>query len=323
MPGSHAKVDYRIRPAKNIERKMMAETFTELDAFAPLKSYRYIGFGSIYFSDYVLLHRALGIHDMISLESDPMSQARVEFNKPFGCVKVIPRDSTSFLTELKAEEWARRTIYWLDYDETLTSNTLTDIGLIAENASSGSFLAVTVDTRASEFELEQPDIVETYDMPGLAEPITKTERDDRWGLGQRFRDVLNTRVVGSVITRNQKLSGSEVVDETTRYDQVLNFRYADSSATMLTVGGLFSSVKETDQRAKFLHGLPEFVRTSASIYPIDPPKLTLKELRILDRLILESGQSGSPPDPPPIQAGDRERYEAVHRYFPKFVEAEF
>ncbi len=61
MKPSYEKIHYGLRPAKNIERKMMCECFWRLSAFHPVHNYRYIGFGSVYFSDFLLFHKVLGI----------------------------------------------------------------------------------------------------------------------------------------------------------------------------------------------------------------------------------------------------------------------
>lgn len=61
-------VNYRLRPAKNIERKMMGEVFGRLSAVEPLKAYQYVGFGAEFFSDFALYHQTLGIADMSSIE---------------------------------------------------------------------------------------------------------------------------------------------------------------------------------------------------------------------------------------------------------------
>jgi len=62
------KVNYVLRPAKNVERKMLCEAFQRLTNFASLREYRYIGFGSIFFSDFTLFHRNLGISDLIDID---------------------------------------------------------------------------------------------------------------------------------------------------------------------------------------------------------------------------------------------------------------
>jgi hypothetical protein len=67
MPGSYREIDYRVRPGKQAERLMMVEAFRHL-RFSAVGSYQYVGLGSVYFSDFKLVHRALGTTRMISIE---------------------------------------------------------------------------------------------------------------------------------------------------------------------------------------------------------------------------------------------------------------
>ena len=46
MARSYQKVNYALRPAKNIERKMICEALRQLSGFCLVETYRYIGFGS-------------------------------------------------------------------------------------------------------------------------------------------------------------------------------------------------------------------------------------------------------------------------------------
>ena len=68
MAKSFTKIDYRLRPAKAVERRMMAEAFLRLRPFGSVESYRYIGMGSVYFSDFLLFHGLCGFDPMSSLE---------------------------------------------------------------------------------------------------------------------------------------------------------------------------------------------------------------------------------------------------------------
>src|SRR5687768_13986003 len=88
MTPSYQKFNYRLRPAKNIERKMMSELFERLQHFAPLREYQYVGFGSIYFADYALFHKRLGIGRMISIEGNVKDEERVRFNSPYRFIDI-------------------------------------------------------------------------------------------------------------------------------------------------------------------------------------------------------------------------------------------
>ena len=138
---SYETINYRLRPAKAVERKMLCEALRRLSAFGDIAKYRYVGFGSAYFTDFVLFHRALGIASMVSIEHDTDNEARFEFNKPFGCVtmKYMPASQA-----LPALPWNERTIFWLDYDGQLDEEVLSDVAAVATRAVSGSVLIVSV-----------------------------------------------------------------------------------------------------------------------------------------------------------------------------------
>src|SRR5258708_1673154 len=139
------RIDYRIRPAKHIERKMMLDTFRKLDAFDQLSNYRYVGFGSIYFADFSLFHRALGIKDMVSIELDLTRPVRYRSNAPYGCIRVLFEHSNTALPKL---DWNGKTIAWLDYDYPIDSTVLSDIATVIDGAQSGTVVVVTVDVTA-------------------------------------------------------------------------------------------------------------------------------------------------------------------------------
>jgi len=97
---SFRKINYSLRPGKNIERKMLAEIFSRLAVFRPLSDYSYVGFGSVYFTDFALFHRQFGFCPMYSIEEDEEGKERAPFNVPFGCIKCITRcDIASRATE--------------------------------------------------------------------------------------------------------------------------------------------------------------------------------------------------------------------------------
>ena len=95
MAPSFRKIDYSVRPAKHAERKMLLEIFRHFSVFAPMREYRYVGLGSVWFSDFQLFHRALGIPDMISIEREKNAEARIRKNIPFAAITPIFKPRTS------------------------------------------------------------------------------------------------------------------------------------------------------------------------------------------------------------------------------------
>ena len=87
MAPSYRAIDYSLRPAKTIERRMLCEAFRHLHPFERPERYSYVGMRSIYFSDFHLFHRARGISDMVSIEKDAYAEECLNFNLPYNCIK--------------------------------------------------------------------------------------------------------------------------------------------------------------------------------------------------------------------------------------------
>ncbi|HYX17747.1 MAG TPA: O-methyltransferase, partial [Nostoc sp.] len=69
-----------------------------LSPFGEVAAYRYVGFGSTYFSDFILFHKSLHIEDMISIEKDKYAKTRFEYTALTAAMRYI----------LKAESDDRR-----------------------------------------------------------------------------------------------------------------------------------------------------------------------------------------------------------------------
>ena len=61
-------INYVIRPNKTVERKLIFETLSRLAPIFNFAEYRYIGFGALWFVDFVMAHKYLSIANMISIE---------------------------------------------------------------------------------------------------------------------------------------------------------------------------------------------------------------------------------------------------------------
>jgi hypothetical protein len=113
MSSSYKKINYALRPAKQVERKMMCEAFRRLAEFGAMESYRYIGFGSPYFTDFQIIHKQLNVQEMVSIEINEGDRDRFLFNRPFRCIELRFGHSNTVLPQLP---WHARSIVWLDYD---------------------------------------------------------------------------------------------------------------------------------------------------------------------------------------------------------------
>lgn len=142
---SYEKIDYRIRTRKFIERRMMLDSCQKLIHFDKLSNYKYIGFGSLYFVDFKIFHKYLGIKDMVSIEfeDDENLQKRFDFNKPYSFIKMSFNKSTEALRKMSFD---KRSIVWLDYDSNLSTYMFEDIEVLIDRMKSGSMFAVSLNT---------------------------------------------------------------------------------------------------------------------------------------------------------------------------------
>jgi hypothetical protein len=317
MAGSGDKIDYNLRPAKQIERKMLCEAFRRLSFFQSVESYRYIGFGSFYFADFKLIHKSLGITDMMSFELESWKRKRFEFNNPFRCVKLRFGHSNDLL---KTNWQNRRTILWLDYDSPLDKFCLRDVSFFCNNAVSGSVLLVTVDAQT---EADPAKLVQQFSK--FKDGVNDDDERERIPFGTTAKDLTGwgtARVSHKIIMNEIERVISErnlLAEDNFTFRQLFNFRYSDT-ARMLTVGGIIYSDREYEKyrACNFARDL-KFIRTGNDAYTIDLPRLTFREIRHLDsQLPISPSKLRSKG----IKPRELRKYAKLYRWFPSFAEVE-
>lgn len=145
MPSFDA-INYSVRLRKNIERKLIAELLQSIGKAFPIADYQYVGMGSLWFSDFVVLHKALGIRKMWSIEK--YSPKRAAFNNPLGFIKVLPGEIKDELPKLMAANV--NSIVWLDYDHDLRDGIVGDLQQIGMHASCGDIFIITANAHTSQ-----------------------------------------------------------------------------------------------------------------------------------------------------------------------------
>lgn len=332
---SFERINYLLRPNKHVERKTV---FDILQRFAPqvsFRDHRYVGFGSIWFVDFILAHRILKLRDMLSIEYE--QPARADFNKPYATIEVRPGLSTDVFIAMAEDEWRRPQLVWLDYDGLLDDTVADDLELLTRKLPRDSVLLVTInsarrnyrritagggsstttafdavgtrlgeDARPANYELTAdayPDISEDNFSPFLAEAIL------------------------NFVRRKMRTSGRQEGPDAVTFVPAFNFCHVDG-VEMVTVGGFFTA---PDREKSFECFLGEIgVATNENSNPtqtlLDLIQLTAKEKISLDRLLPYAGDDfGMRAEdeglrlPPEQYAKYREHY----WYFPLFAEALF
>lgn len=318
MSASFKRIDYSLRPAKHAERKMLCDLYRRVTPFSRIEDYVYVGFGSIWFSDFSLFHRSLGIKNMISIEKAATAENRIEENKPFR-IPVIYSHSKDALPKL---EWSKHHLLWLDYDDPLSLEMLHDMQSVASRANSGTVLTVSVQCSTA------PQIAEAKDDKAADSPNAlsrfinlfgpkrvpqETVEMDlySWRLGQLSRKMLLQEVEDGLSTRN---SGSH--ENQMKFKQICEIEYEDG-AKMTTIVGIFYSQEEAHLLDQCHFDTLDFFPKQFKPIRINIPKLSVRELKKLEsQLPLREGdilQIGN------IPQSDADHFVSLYRYLPNFA----
>jgi len=316
MRGSFTRIDYSLRPAKHAERRMLAEIFRKLRPFQPVEDYTYIGLGSLWFSDFILFHRMLGIRRMVSIEREVGSMERIKANRPFRSIKLDFRDSSVVLPEL---QWDSPYFVWLDYDDPLKMDILLDLQTVATRAKSGTALAVTVqcqrapDAEAADADASGPSALDRFrDRFGRERVPEGISGEDLYGW--RFAE-LSGRMLRSELEAALAVRNGESDDPIT-IKPICDIEYEDG-AKMRTVVGVFVSEADNDKFVDCEFERLDFVGTPGGSLRIRVPVLTMREIRQLEQRLPRSAEGemkvGS------IPPSHARRFADLYRYFPNFA----
>lgn len=316
-------VNFAIRPNKFVERKLIFATLSALDPVFDFPKYRYVGFGAVWFSDFVLAHQALSISDMVSLEKDGNLAKRADFNRPYDCIKVRHGDSRLILPTLDFSD--KRILAWLDYDSILNETVLDDLSTLCDNVHNGSVLIVTVNASRENLPTEdlQGNTLDDWQdrcrehFRVIAPKIELAGLDPRAESQSKYSQLV-TDFLLRCVKRRLRVTPRGLVAL-----KLFDIRYRDG-ATMVTLGVALVT-EELRNRLLALAGdsAPPLMPDQPDQFVIDAPPLTFKEKAALD-FLMPTNQSptveavkkqGVTLKPKQIQA-----YSRLHRYYPTFGE---
>ncbi|QRY79662.1 hypothetical protein JVX91_00685 [Pseudomonas sp. PDNC002] len=317
MAGSFRKIDYSLRPAKYAERKMLVNILRRLTPFQAVEDYCYIGFGSVWFSDFILFHRMLGINKMISIEQSEGARVRFEENRPFN----ITIEFGSSSTVLPRLNWSDRVIAWLDYDDPLEPSMLQDVRSISSRARSGSILVVSVQCVKApslidfqrDTDAEKMSAIERFKQIFGRERVPDDARDDDlagWPYGTLSRKMLLSEVESALAERNLANRSS------LQFRPICDIEYQDD-ARMCTLVGAFVDAADTAHFNACTFDRLDFMPPDNRPIRIEMPKLTIRELRRIEQQL--PMPPGGTLDLGSIPQSDAERFSKMYRYLPNFA----
>ena len=305
-------VNYSLRPSKSIQRQLVFEGISKLKAHLDLERQVYIGFGSIWFTDFVLAHRLLVINDMVSIEANDVGYQRAVFNSPYATVRVLHGRSTQVLPALFDDNvvCGRPWLVWLDYDYEFDETLKEDITSIIENAPTNSILLITFNGHEMKYGAapERPDRLRALFGAAVPDDLSKGACKD-----ERLQQTLANFALDYMKSTANDLARPG------GFVPAFRLVYRDS-APMVTVGGILPS-KGAAVTAATLVGEPSWKCHPPK--PIIAPHLTIREAAVLQsrlpsntRLTRDDVRAlGFDLEDEQLQA-----FEAYYRQYPSFAQ---
>jgi hypothetical protein len=311
MP-SFSVINYSLRPSKGIQRQIVFDGIRALQSGSNLEDAAYIGFGSIWFTDFVMAHKSLGLTKMVSIEANDIGYRRAVFNAPFMTVEVRHGYSYQVLPDLYVDAAlrCRPWIIWLDYDYELNESVREDMRSVIENAPANSVLLVTFNGVEMKYG-QAPDRPERLrEILGAVVPDDLAKRACR---DERMQETLADLTIDYLVAAASDMSRPGGF--------VPGFRviYQDG-APMVTVGGVLPAKGAARVVADIV---------SAATWPCKPtrpikaPHLTMREAAVLQsQLPRETALQRADVQALgfDLEADELEAFQTYYRQYPAFAQ---
>jgi hypothetical protein len=310
-PGSFNKLNYLLRPAKQIERKLLIEGLTKMGKVGyPIDTYTYLGLGSPFFADFVLFHRYLYIDKMICAEREEIP-LRMAFNKPYDFVDLRMGEVSDVFPTLDRDA---PLFAWLDYDYPICDSIIADLSQLVSLAAPKSVIVATVraqinwqDGDAGMAKREEV----AAELGGLVGRL--------YGEKITPKDLAQVPLAKIVSTSMRTLLLDAASRRGLSFQQLFNYRYRDG-VQMLTVGGI------VDESERINHLLTTGVLGDSICYQLDgepqflhAPPLTVREKLWLDQHLTDALTAKDVAFE--IDEEVFEQFKRYYKYHPSYYEA--
>jgi len=324
---SYEKIDYLLRPSKQVERKLIIEILQKLArAKYYIHDYTYIGLGSIYYADFILFHKYLLIDDMICSEIDKIPK-RMEFNKPYEFIKLKMEPVSQVLLNI---DRGKPHLVWLDYDSPIDNDILSDIHSCIHIFAPGSIILITVPSDLRSL----MNLLDPVEAKGLAdekkkERIVQILNDligSYYGQEITFRDLGKSKLPKVIAQSLRNFIDSNIIarDEL-QFFQVINFKYSDN-LQMLTIGGIIDYCNSAEKlKDSGIYKIKNVQQYEEPIQ-ISVPPLTMREKMWLDKKIVQLERCFANDQPLPgdmafeIEIEPVRNFVKYYRYYPSYYE---
>jgi len=326
-----ATVPYHQRQNKHVERQLFLDILRHVDRWRPMDKFLYVGFGGIYFEDFKLLHRQLGIDQMISIEQEQWLIARQNANLPYGCIEPRHQLSGDFIQrveEVRREyQHAHHLLIWLDYVKASElPDQLSEVRALVPKLDANDMLKVTLSANPrwlkagtrTELENRLENLINKVGAQYLPEGLTE-------------EDVENDRLPNVLLDALARKISEAMTESPRLFFQPLGCYVYRDSVTMLTATGIVLHRADQDEflaRTRFKDF--EFASLDWELHEIAVPDLSLQERLILDKNLFgrtapEIGQKLGFRFAEDLDDSQEliENYRKLYRYYPNYHRVQF
>lgn len=265
---SFERINYILRPNKQVERKMIIDLLSGLHLPTDISEYNYVGMGSIYYYDFILMHKYFGITRMISIDNKSTIK-RFEFNKPYDFISFENCFTSNYLYR---HNYSQNSLFWLDYDGYIGNNDSLkeDLSILGKSCKKYDLYFVTIRCDAP----KSTDAKEKF-LGDFSDYIPLSLKSLKYTAAEYFP------IVVQEIILNMIAAATEFNDN--KFLKLCSYIYKDG-ALMYTLGGIF-----TDDVNSVIHnysGQHRITSERGTITEIKVPNITYKEKFYLDSNIV-------------------------------------
>lgn len=300
-------LNYETRPAKFTERKMLLSSLLRICNLYG-GNYQYIGLGGVSFTDFKLFHKELHIDEMYSLEIGSFSEEKLQINLPFSFIQIIKEQSTFALERISL---SKKTLVWLDYDDTLKPYMFDDIDILFRRMPVGSIFLMSCNRELKSDETREEYTVEEFkEIYGYLAPFNLKAKDFSALEDYKTIRMMFSAFINKIIKER---------DEEIKFQQLYNFLYQENrGAKMYTFGGIISEKEKTIQELNLSDF--DFIRATEEPYKIEIPNLTSKEIDLINRNISDEKALKELIDKKIVTESEINKHKKTYRYLPNFYD---
>lgn len=305
------KLNYEIRPCKFVERRLLLASLYQI-VINIKQDYQYIGFGGLSFTDFKLFHKELSIDTMYSIE-DAYEPEKLEFNKPFSCIKILHGLSTQMLMTI---DLSKPSIVWLDYDGVLSMDVFNDINILFNSLPHGSVYIMSCNRQLRNETATPPRPYTNDEFQEKYNGLVPYDIDDNCcadtNASKTIKKMIDNYCKQTINERNRLYNIS------LKYVPLYNIKYQENrGAKMFTCGGVIVN-KDFDNKLLFENGFNDLNKD----FPleIDIPNITHKEALYLNQILNIEEKEQEIINGKIINEDDVTKYKKFYKYLPNFYD---